>query len=101
MASADALDERMYALAGTCARTEDPGAVRAALDGLSWSLFDATLSAVPRQVLTRAVQISTPHRNHLDARHERMLAAIERHAAAANPVSSPVPASGSSAAQLR
>jgi hypothetical protein len=25
MASADALDERMYALAGTCARTEDPG----------------------------------------------------------------------------
>jgi nucleoside-diphosphate-sugar epimerase len=101
MASADALDERMYALAGTCARTEDPGAVRAALDELSWSLFDATLSAVPRQVLTRAVQISTPHRDHLDARHERMLAAIERHAAAVNPVSSPLPASESSAAQLR
>jgi hypothetical protein len=88
MASADVLDERMYALAGTCARTEDPGAVRAALDELSWSLFDATLSAVPRPVLTRAAQISTRHRDRLGARHERMLATIERHAAAVNPVPS-------------
>ena len=46
----------MQALAATCARTEEPGAVRAALDELSWSLFDATVSAVPRQVLTRAAQ---------------------------------------------
>ena len=99
LAAADALDERMHALASTCARTEEPGAVRAALDELSWSLFDATLSAVPRQVLTRAVQISTPHRDRLDARHERMLATIERHAAAVHP--SPMPASGNSAAQLR
>ena len=101
MASADAQDERMYVLTDTCARTEEPGAVRAALDELSWSLFDATLSAVPRQVLTRAAQISTPYRDRLDARHERMLAAIGRHAAAANPVPSITPASGSSAAQLR
>jgi nucleoside-diphosphate-sugar epimerase len=101
MASADALDERMYALAGTCARTGEPGAVRAALDELSWSLFDATLSAAPRQVLTRAARIAAPHRGRLDPRHERMLAAIERHAAGVSPVSSPTPASGSNAAQLR
>jgi nucleoside-diphosphate-sugar epimerase len=101
VASASALDERMYALADTCARTEEPGPVRAALDELSWSLFDATLSAVPHQVLTRAAQLSTPHRGSLNAVHERMLAAIERHAVAVNPVSSPTPASGNSAAQLR
>ena len=100
VASTDALDERMYALASICARTQEPGAVRAALDELSWSLFDATLSAVPRQVLTRAARISSPHRDRLDARHERMLAAIERHAAMVDPVSSPMPTSGSSAAQL-
>ena len=99
MTAADGLDEQMHALASTCARTEEPGVVRAALDELSWSLFDATLSAVPRQVLTRAVQITTPHRDRLDARHERMLATIERHAAMVHP--SPTPASGSSAAQLR
>jgi nucleoside-diphosphate-sugar epimerase len=101
LAAADELDERMSTLAGTCARTEEPGAVRAALDGLSWSLFDATLSAVPRQVLARAAQISTPYRDRLNASHERMLAAIERHAATVNPVPARAPASGNSAAQLR
>jgi nucleoside-diphosphate-sugar epimerase len=101
LASADALDERMCALAGTCARTEEPGAVRAALDGLSWSLFDATMSAAPRPVLTRAARIAAPNRDCLDPRHERMLAVIERHAAGMSPVSSPTPASESSAAQLR
>jgi nucleoside-diphosphate-sugar epimerase len=101
LVSADALDERMDALAGTCARTEEPGAVRAALDGLSWSLFDATMSAAPRPVLTRAARIAAPNRDCLDPRHERMLAVIERHAAGMSPVSSPTPASESSAAQLR
>jgi hypothetical protein len=100
VASDGALDERMHELAGTCARTQEPGPVRAALDELSWSLFDATLSVVPHQALTRAARLSGPHRNHLDARHERMLAAIERHAAAVNPVSSPAPANRNNAAQL-
>jgi nucleoside-diphosphate-sugar epimerase len=101
VASVPALDERMQALADTCARTEEPGPVRAALDELSWSLFDATLSAVPQQVLTRAVQLSTPHRGSMHAVHERMRATIERHAAAVVPLPSPRPASRSSAAQLR
>jgi nucleoside-diphosphate-sugar epimerase len=101
VASASALDERMYALADTCARTEEPGPVRAVLDELSWSLFDATLSGVPHQVLTRAAQLAAPHRGSLNAVHERMLATIERHAAVVNLVSSPAPASGNGAAQLR
>jgi hypothetical protein len=101
LASTSALDERMQALADTCARTEEPGPVRAALDGLSWSLFDATLAAVPRQVLIRAAQLSTPHRASLTAVNERMLAAIERHAAAVRPLSSATSADGNSAAQLR
>ena len=75
--------------------------MRAALDELSWSLFDATVSAVPHQVLTRAVRLAAPHRGSLNAVHERMLAAIEQHAAAVNPVSSPRPASRNSAARLR
>jgi hypothetical protein len=68
-------------LENVCARTRDPAAVRAALDELSWSLLDATLEAVPNQVLTRAVRLTAPHRSTLNAVHRRMLAAIERHAA--------------------
>jgi nucleoside-diphosphate-sugar epimerase len=81
VASVSALDEQMRALADTCAATGEPGPVRAALDGLSWSLFDATLSAVPHQVLTRAARLSAGHRGRLDPVHERMRAAIDRHAA--------------------
>jgi nucleoside-diphosphate-sugar epimerase len=84
VAPVSGLDERMYALADTCARTEEPEPVRAALDELSWSLFDATLSAVPRQVLIRAVECTRRHRGRLETAHARMLAAMERHAAKAD-----------------
>lgn len=83
------LDEQMRGLAATCARTDDPGRVRAALDELSWSLLDATLSAVPGPVLSRTVQLSHQHRDRLSAAHERMLAAIERFAALAHSEPSP------------
>ena len=88
------LGDRMQALAETCARTREPGPVRAALDDLSWALFDATLSAVPRQVLTRAARLSTPHRGGLGAAHERMLAAIDQQAARVNALPSPQPGRG-------
>ena len=101
VASDSVLDERMRALAGTCAGTEESGPVRAALDDLSWSLFDATMSAVPRKVLTRAARLTARRRGSLDAVHERMLAAIEWHAGEVTTVSSPGPASRNSAAQLR
>ena len=75
--------------------------MRAALDELSWSLLDATLSAVPRQVLTRAARIAAPNRDSLNPGMSGCWPSIERHAAGMSPVSSPTPASGSSAAQLR
>jgi nucleoside-diphosphate-sugar epimerase len=77
VASASALEERMQALTAICARTEEPGPVRAALDELSWSLFEASMGAVPRQVLARVIQVC--RRERLSTEHARMLAAIERH----------------------
>jgi hypothetical protein len=81
VASSPALAERLLALQDVCARTQEPGAVRAALDDLSWSLLDATLEAVPRRTLVRAARLTSPHRGDLSAEHERMLAAIEHYAA--------------------
>jgi hypothetical protein len=71
----------LMALEETCARTQDPAEVRAALDDLSWSLLVATLEAVPHRVLERAVKLCEPHRATLNGEHARMLAAIERSAA--------------------
>jgi nucleoside-diphosphate-sugar epimerase len=82
MLSTPALDDRLLALEDACARTHEPGAVRAALDDLSWSLLDATLAAVPTGTLARAAALTVPYRAGLSAEHARMLAAIERHAAA-------------------
>jgi nucleoside-diphosphate-sugar epimerase len=81
MAPDPATEDRMLALEDVCARTRNPAAVRAALDELSWSLFDATLRAVPREVLDRVVRLTDPHRGTLNAVHRRMLATIEQHAA--------------------
>jgi nucleoside-diphosphate-sugar epimerase len=86
VAAAPALEERMEALAATCARTEQPEPVRAALDELSWALFDATMAAVPRRVLARAAQRCERQRDGMDAVHARMLATIGQYAAGANPV---------------
>ncbi len=86
VAAAPALDGRLEALAATCARTEQPEQVRAALDDLSWVLFDATMAAVPRRVLARAAQRCERQRDGLDAVHARMLATIGHYAAGVNPV---------------
>jgi nucleoside-diphosphate-sugar epimerase len=83
VASAPAPDERMAALAAACARTEQPEPVRTALDELSWALFDATMAAVPRRVLTRAVHRCDQWPGGLDAVHARMLATIRQYAAGA------------------
>jgi nucleoside-diphosphate-sugar epimerase len=83
IAAAPAVDERMRALAATCARTQQPGPVRAALDGLSWALFGATMAAVPRRVLARAAHRCGRRPDGLDAMHARMLATIEQYAAGA------------------
>jgi nucleoside-diphosphate-sugar epimerase len=81
IASGPALDERAEALAATCRRTQEPEPVRAALDELSWTLFDATMAAVPGWVLARAAQRCERQRAGLDAAQARMLATIEKYAA--------------------
>jgi nucleoside-diphosphate-sugar epimerase len=94
VASVARLDDRMQKLAATCARTEEPGPVRAALDELSWALFDATMAATPGRVLARAARLCGPRRTGLNTAHERMLATIGRYAA-------PVAPARSAAAQMR
>jgi nucleoside-diphosphate-sugar epimerase len=68
------------ALAGVCDRTEDPNAVRGALNELSWSLLDASLSAAPGRALARAAAMAQRHRESLGADHRRVLEAIMDHA---------------------
>jgi nucleoside-diphosphate-sugar epimerase len=61
-------------------RTEDPDAVRGALNELSWSLLDATLRASPRQALLRAAAMARRHDDSLGADHRRVLEVIQDHA---------------------
>lgn len=73
-ARADLLDM----LEEVCETTRDPAPVRAALDKLSWSLFEGTMAAVPRGTLVRAAQVTAPYRGRLNAGQRRCLAAMER-----------------------
>jgi nucleoside-diphosphate-sugar epimerase len=63
-----------------CERTQDPCAARGALDDLSWSLLDATLSAAPQRALARAAARASSHRDTLGPVHRRILEAIQDHA---------------------
>lgn len=62
-----------------------PEPVRAALDELSWQLFDAALAALPRAALSRAAARSEPHSSELSCDHTRMLAGIRHYAGSAQP----------------
>lgn len=66
----------LAALDEICGRTTDPDVVRGGLNELSWGLLDATLHAVPRQVLGRAAALSDPHHEAMCADHRRVLEAI-------------------------
>jgi hypothetical protein len=79
------LDAMLLALEEACAQTQQPAAVRAALDTLSWAMFDAVLRAAPARVLARAALLTAPHRGRLNPQHLRMLTAFERYAAEASP----------------
>lgn len=74
-------DKLLLALEETCELTQDPEAVRAALDGLSRALLDATLRAVPGPVLARAADRAARHRQQLGPGNGRLLAVFERHVA--------------------
>lgn len=80
----------LAALEETCAVTGEPAVIRGALDDLSWSLLDATLEAVPPQVLARSAALTDPYRHGLSPGHQRMLAAIRRGAGLPHELS-PIP----------
>jgi len=90
--------EHLLALAEASAATREPAALRAALDELSWSLLEAALGTVAQPLLARAARLTAPHQASLTQEHQRMLAAIERHAAepreSACPASQPPGAAG-------
>jgi nucleoside-diphosphate-sugar epimerase len=79
------LDDMLAGLETACEQTQQPAAVRAALDTLSWAMFDAVLRATPARVLARATLLTAPHRGRLNPQHLRMLAAFERYAAEGSP----------------
>ena len=72
-------DDRLDALGAACAAGPDPEPVRAALDELSWSVFEAALAALPRRALSRAALLTEPYEAKLSCDHARMLTAIRRH----------------------
>jgi hypothetical protein len=71
----------LAALEAVCERTQDPRAVRQALDELSWSLLDATLSAAARPALARSARLACQHGHALTPVHRRMMEAIRANAA--------------------
>jgi nucleoside-diphosphate-sugar epimerase len=73
-------DAAVAALRDTCAATEDPAAVREALDRLSWCLFDATLQLVPREALVRVAELTAPFEDELSSAYRRILAAVRQYA---------------------
>jgi nucleoside-diphosphate-sugar epimerase len=70
----------LNALAEVCDRTEEPAAVRGALNELSWAVLDASLRAAPQQALARAAAMAQRHSSTLGADHRRILEAIQDHA---------------------
>ena len=80
MASDPELGKHLRALAQICEMTQDPDIVRSALDDLSWSLLDVTLSAASTAALARSAAMAQPHWDGLGPAHQRILTAIRRHA---------------------
>ena len=67
----------LAALDSVCGRTRDGTQVRAALDDLSWSLLDATLSAVPSAALDRSAKLIGRHEDAMTSVHLRITRAIK------------------------
>jgi nucleoside-diphosphate-sugar epimerase len=70
----------LAALETACERTQDPREIKAALDDLSWSLLDATLSAAPQTVLDRSARLVGRHEETMTPVHRRVTEAIKAHA---------------------
>lgn len=74
----------LTALEAVCQRTENPVQVKAALDELSWSLLDATLSAAPQTVLDRSAKLVCRHEESMTPVHRRVTEAIKAHSSPGN-----------------
>jgi hypothetical protein len=70
---------QLTALRAACGKAE-PGAVRAALDVLSWQVLDEMLATAPRQTLTRVACLTGPFEDQMGSACRQMLAAIRQHA---------------------
>jgi hypothetical protein len=73
----------LAALDAVCERTQDPEAVRQALDELSWSLLDATLGAAAQPALTRSAKLIGQHEHALTPVHRRVMESIKSSASPA------------------
>jgi FlaA1/EpsC-like NDP-sugar epimerase len=69
-------------LRAACA-TDEPAAVRAALDTLSWQVLHEMLGTVPRAALTRVAILTGPFEDQMGPAFRQILAAIRQHADAA------------------
>lgn len=78
MAADPELGKLLLRLEETCEVTQDPAAVRASLDELSWALLTATLRTARPAALSRWAARASIHRAGLPAVHLRMLDAMER-----------------------
>ena len=72
----------LAALEAVCERTQDPDAVRHALDDLSWLVLDATLCAAAQPALDRSAKLVRQHEHALTPVHRRVMDAIKGHATA-------------------
>ena len=66
-------------LGEACGRTRDHGAVRQALDDLSWVLLDATLAAADPGVLSRCASLIRHHEDAMSPVHRRVSQAVRAH----------------------
>lgn len=75
-------DSPLEALRTAC-DTEEPAAVRAALDTLSWHVLHEMLGTVPREELIRVAGLTGPFEDQMGSAFRQILAAIRQHADAA------------------
>jgi nucleoside-diphosphate-sugar epimerase len=80
LAAGPAAPKLLASLEAECARGACDSEIRHALDDLSWSLLDATLTAAPPAVLARCAALIRPHESAISPAHQRILRAINAHA---------------------
>lgn len=70
--------DRFSSLALTCAQTTDPGAVRQALDELSWTLLAGTVAAADPAALARSAALACQYEHVMSPVHQRVLDVIRK-----------------------